>query len=564
MSRRAAHDKRLVFVVIFSFICLAAIGVRLVFLQVIDAGRYQKLALQQRSDHIQVSSKRGTILDRDGEVMAVSEDAKTIYATPYLVKDPKKVARKIFEVLGEDEDEVLKKLTSDSGFAYIARKVDPALAKKIEKCKFEGIGFIDESRRYYPLGKSAAQTIGIVDIDNKGQSGVELFYEDLLGGKPGRVYLEKDASGKPIPGTVKTEVTPVDGTDIQLTLDAEIQKYIAEVMEEGLSKYSAKSATALVMECNTGNVLAMATTPGFDPQSREDLKPERIRSRAVTDVYEPGSALKIVTASAALSEGIVNPNTPIAVPPQLKVADKVFSEATPHKATTMTFSQVISKSSNVGTIKVGLQLGEERLAKYLDKFGLGHKTGVDFPGEVGGIVPPVDKWSGTTAATISIGQGISLTPLQLACVAGTVANGGRRIYPHFLKATATKKGMTDAGFGGLGEEVLPTSTCAELTNILEQVVVPGGTGQKAAVKYYRVAGKTGTARKPLVKSKGYGGGYMATFVGFAPAEKPKVVCLVVLDEPSPIWGGETSAPLFSKIMEFTLHKMNIPPSVPVE
>ncbi|MDD5447621.1 MAG: penicillin-binding transpeptidase domain-containing protein, partial [Actinomycetota bacterium] len=230
----------------------------------------------------------------------------------------------------------------------------------------------------------------------------------------------------------------------------------------------------------------------------------------------------------------------------------------------MSFSQVISKSSNVGTIKVGLQLGEDRLAKYLDKFGLGHKTGVDFPGEVSGIVPSLGEWSGTTAATISIGQGISLTPLQLACVAGTVANGGRRIYPHFLKATATEKGMTDAEFGGLGEEVLPEGASAELTNILEQVVTSGGTGQKAAVKYYRVAGKTGTARKPLAKSKGYGGGYMATFVGFAPVEKPKIVCLVVLDEPSPIWGGETSAPLFSKIMEFALHKMNIPPSVPVE
>ncbi|MDD5447622.1 MAG: penicillin-binding transpeptidase domain-containing protein, partial [Actinomycetota bacterium] len=329
MSRRAAHDKRLVFIVFFSFLCLAAIGVRLLFLQVIDAGRYQKLALQQRSDHIQVSSKRGTILDRDGEIMAVSEDAKTIYATPYLVKNPKKVARKIFEVLGEDEEEVLKKLTSDSGFAYIVRKADPSLVRKIEKCEFEGIGFIDESRRFYPLGKSAAQAVGIVDIDNKGQSGIELFYEDLLGGKPGKVFLEKDASGKPIPGTVKTEVAPVEGTDIQLTLDAEIQKYTAEVMEEGLSNYSAKSATALVMECNTGNVLAMATAPSFDPHSREDLKPECMRSRAITDVYEPGSALKIVTASAALSEGIVNSNTPIGVPPQLKVADKVFTEATP-------------------------------------------------------------------------------------------------------------------------------------------------------------------------------------------------------------------------------------------
>jgi cell division protein FtsI (penicillin-binding protein 3) len=307
-------------------------------------------------------------------------------------------------------------------------------------------------------------------------------------------------------------------------------------------------------------MLAMASVPDFDPGNRTGVKPASMRSRAITDVYEPGSALKMIPAVAALEENIVNPDTSIYVPSQLHVADKVFKDAEPKASRQLTFSQIISESSNVGTIEVAMKLGAERLDRYLARFGLGHKTGVDFPGEVSGLVPRFSEWTGTSIASMSIGQGISTTPLQLATVAGTIANGGRTIYPHFLKAKVTGKGLKDMGLGGLGDEVVSRDGCKKLTGILEQVVTSGGTAPTGAVAYYKIAGKTGTAEKPVVGGRGYSSTYMATFVGFAPADRPRLVVLVVLDEPTPIWGGVVSAPVFSEIMGFSLQHMDVPPS----
>ncbi len=556
--RKRQSDTRLAVVAAMLFLGIAAVAGKLVVIQGLEAGRYRKLASEQRNTFIRVTPRRGTIFDRDGEVMAISEDVTTVYATPYQVTDKKGTAEKMAAVLGEDPAAVQRKLEQKSGFVYIARKLDDATADRLKKMDLPGIGYIEESKRFYPLGSLASQVLGVVDMDNKGQAGLELYYEDLLGGKPGEVQLERDAAGNPIPGSEKKRTEEVDGVDVQLTLDKDIQAHLEDSLARGVKEYGAKAGTALVMDCNTGDILAMASSPTFDPNDRSRIDPGSMRNRAVTDVYEPGSALKVLTASAALDKGVVTPRTVLQVPSQIKVADEVFKEAEPKPARQLDFTRIISQSSNVGTIMVAQKLGAAPLAEYLDRFGLGHKTGVDFPGEVPGILPPLPDWSGTSAATIAIGQGISVTPIQLACVVGCVANGGRKICPHFLRSKITGKGVEDMGLGGLGEEVLPRQVCSAMTGILEQVVTPGNTAPKAAVNYYRVAGKTGTAAKPA-RGGGYNG-YMATFVGFAPAERPRLVCLVVFDEPSPIWGGDTSAPVFKEIMGFSLQHLNVPPS----
>ena len=560
MARRKAGDKRLTVVTVVLLAALAIIAGKLFIIQGLEAAHYKQLASQQRDADIKVAARRGSITDREGEILAISEDCSTVYATPYLVKNKKAVASKLAPVLGEDPGDLEKKLSEKSGFVYLVRKLDKTIADRVKKMKLPGIGFVDESKRFYPLGKLASQVLGVVDIDNKGQAGLEMYYDDLLGGKPGEVILEKDAAGNPIPGSEKKQVQQVDGTDLQLTLDKDIQASVEDSLSSAVDAYGAKAGTAVVMDCNTGDILAMATSPTFDPNNREKIDPGAMRNRAITDVYEPGSAMKIVTAVAALQEGVVNPDTVINVQSQLKVADSTFKDAEPLPTRQLSFSQIISQSSNVGTIQVSQALGSKRLDEYLNRFGVGHKTGVDFPGEVGGILPSLSAWTGTSCATISIGQGVSITPLQLACVAGTVANGGRKICPHFLKAKVEGTAVKDMGLGGLGEEILTKDTCQKMTGIMEQVLSPTGTGPKAAVNYYRVAGKTGTAEKPEKGGAGYSGTYMATFVGFAPAERPRIVCMVVLDEPTPIWGGDTAAPTFHDIMSYSLQHLKIPPS----
>ena len=560
MHKRKAGDVRLRVVAVVLFLGLAAVAGKLVIIQGIQAGRYKKMASEQRDSSISITPRRGTIFDREGEVMAISEDVTTVYATPYQVTGKAGVAAKIAEVLGEDPSAILEKLDQESGFVYIARKIDNDLADSLKKMDLPGVGFIEESRRYYPLGSLFAQVIGIVDIDNKGQAGLEMYYEDILGGEQGEVLLELDAAGNPIPGSEKHRRDAEEGMDVQLTLDKDVQSHLEATLEAAVDRYEAKAGTALVLECNTGDIIAMATSPTFDPNERTRLDPDTMRNRAITDVYEPGSALKIITAAAALEQGVIDSGTVLSVPAQLQVADRVFKEAEPKPARQLTFTEVISQSSNVGTIQVAMELGDERLAKYFNQMGLGQVTGVDFPGEVAGLVPPVSKWSGTSAATMCIGQGISVSPVQLACVMGSIANGGRRIYPHFMKSRISEEGVEDLGLGGLGEEVLSVEASRKMTEILEQVVTPPNTGMKAALSYYRVAGKTGTAEKARTGGAGYSGNYMATFVGFAPAEKPRLVCLVALDQPTPIWGGETAAPVFKEIMSFSLQHLKVPPS----
>ncbi|MBN1288059.1 MAG: penicillin-binding protein 2 [Actinobacteria bacterium] len=560
MKKTQVKDKRLLGMVIILVLGLILVSAKLMSIQILKADYYKEKASNQRERVLKITQNRGTLFDREGEVLAISEDVRTVYATPYLIEEKAKTANTIAEILGEDPVDVLEKLEEDSGFVYLARKLDNERADKIEKLNIEGVGFLDESKRYYPAGEMASQVLGIVDVDNQGQAGIEIFYEDILGGSPGEIVLERDAVGNPIPGSEVMRKQAEDGIDLQLTIDKDVQAHVQETMNNAVETYHAKAGTAIVIDCNTGDIIAMATSPSFDPEDREAISPETMRNRAVTDIYEPGSVLKIITASAALEEGVVTPGTVMSVPPQIQVADQVFKEATPQGTRQLSFAQIISQSSNVGTIQTALNLGKERHAKYLKKFGVGQLTGIDFPGEVQGLVPDIADYSGTSVATISIGQGISITPVQLVCAVCVIANGGRTVQPHLLEAKVTDGGIENMELGGMGEQVLRDETCVQMTAIMEQVTAPGGTGTRAALPYYRVAGKTGTAAKPLTNGAGYSKGYMATFVGFAPAENPQLAAVVILDEPSPIWGGHTSAPVFKEIMGYSLQHMDVPPS----
>src|SRR5450756_2109878 len=321
-------DRRMAVVALIMIVGLVAVVGKLVILQSLQAGKYLKFGSEQRELFINITPRRGTIFDREGEVMALSEDVTTVYATPYQVKRRDQTAKKIAQVLGEDPEDVEKKLAAHSGFVYIARKIDNNVAKRIKNMDLPGIGFVEESKRLYPLGMDAAQVLGLVDVENDGQAGLELYYEDILGGKPGEILLEKDATGNPIPGSEKRRIPAVEGVDLELTMDKDIQICMENALSSAVERNGAKAGTALVMDCNTGDILAMASVPSFDPNDREDVKPD-------TSIY---------------------------VPSKLQVTDKVFKDAEPKPSRQLTFSQIISESSNVGTIEVALKLGRERLS----------------------------------------------------------------------------------------------------------------------------------------------------------------------------------------------------------
>ncbi|MBU4385372.1 MAG: penicillin-binding protein 2, partial [Actinobacteria bacterium] len=340
MAKSKSGDRRLAVVAIVLVLGLAVVAGKLALLQGIQAEHYKELASDQRDTHIQITPRRGTVFDREGEILAISEDVTTVYATPYQIKNPEAAAKGIAEVLGEDPEDVQDKLDSNSGFVYLARKLDKTLANRIKEMDIEGVGFVDESKRFYPMGEFASQVLGVVDIDNKGQAGLELYYEDTLGGKPGEVLLERDAVGNPIPGSEKRRVQAVDGVDLQLTIDKDIQACVEESLGGAVDRHGARAGTAVVLDCNTGDILAMATSPGFDPNDRAMVEPEAMRNRAVTDVYEPGSVLKVVTAVGALEEGVVEPNSVIQVPSQLQVADEVFTDAEPMPSRALEFKKV--------------------------------------------------------------------------------------------------------------------------------------------------------------------------------------------------------------------------------
>jgi cell division protein FtsI (penicillin-binding protein 3) len=528
---------------------LCLIALRTLWLDTVQAGSLRHRALSQQSEDITVSAKRGAILDRNGAPLAVSEDSATIYADPLLIKNPSKVAYQLSAVLGMPTDQLLRKLADRSrGFVYLARKVDISKGHTVDKLKITGIGTLTEPRRRYPQGSLASQVLGTVGTDNYGLSGLESRFDGQLHGTDGEEQVVKDALGRPVSIVMKKQAEA--GQDLRLTLDAAIQERVEAVLSGVGQTYRPKGATALVVDPRNGSILALANWPRVDANDPGSAPAYAQQDRAVTNSYEPGSTFKAVTVSGALQDKLITPSTPFYLPPTIDVADRTIKDAEPRGPETLPVSQILAQSSNVGAVKIGLRLGPNRFDKWVRAFGFGKPTGVDLPGESPGIVLKPSQYSGSSLGNLPIGQGEAVTPIQMAAAYSAIANDGVMVRPHIV-----------AGDPAPARRVIKKSTAEAVSKMLEGVLAPGGTAPEATVPGYVLAGKTGTAQKP----DGHGGysdtKFVASFVGFAPARKPRLLVAVMVDEPNgDIYGGSVAAPAFQKIVSFALPYLKIPPN----
>jgi cell division protein FtsI/penicillin-binding protein 2 len=532
-------------------LCFLVIAGRAFWLQGVQGAKLASEAAYQQTDLVTVPGLRGSVLDRFGNPLAVSEDAKTIYATPYQVKKPHQTAEKLAWILNLTEDEVQKSITERSGFSYVARKVDLPSAARVARLELPGIGELPDSRRTYPQGDLAAQTIGAVGDENQGLTGLEAGQESVLGGSDGERRIVNDALGEPI--RLETVSEASDGEALRLTLDPAIEKETEQALAEVGETYAPKGATAIVMNPRNSQILAMANWPPVDPSDLEGTTPEDLMNRATGFTYEPGSTFKAFTVSAALEEKLVSPETTFTLPPQLHVADRVIEDAEARPTITLSVAEILSHSSNVGAATIGLQLGAEKFSRWIDRFGFGRPTGVEYPAEERGIVLPLDEYSGSTMGNLPIGQGLSVTPMQMIAGYAAIANGGILKRPQLIERIGDEAMQEPRG-----HRVISSEVASEVRTMLEGVLAPGGTASEVSVPGYTLAGKTGTAQ--VAENGTYSETkYVASFIGFAPAQDPRLLVAVIVDQPQgEIYGGSVAAPAFGKIAAFALPYLGVP------
>lgn len=541
---------------VIAFLLLAA---RVVQIQGVSADRYTAFGENQRVRAVTLPAERGAIFDRNGRDLALTVRQSTVVADPRLVEDPLAAAATLAPVLGVDAGLLQTRLTRDLGFVYLARTVPDEVAAKVKAMDLAGVSLIEEPERFLPAGDMALPLLGKVGTDNNGLSGLETQYEGRLAGKPGKIVVERDPRGGDIPGGLRTFDPSARGDDLVLTVDRSLQYETERALAAEIVESNAKAGTAIVMQTRTGEVLALANLQagvGGAPPRQAD------KNLAVTNVYEPGSVNKVITISAAIEEGIIKPTDVFDVPSTIKVADKVFGEHSPRPLVRWSITDIMANSSNVGSIMIGQRVGKDRIDSYLRDYGFGAKTGLGFPGESRGILLDPKKWSGTSIGTVPIGQGVAVTSMQMAAAYNAVANGGTWVAPKLVRATVDNDGRRRPTPAAETRRVVSVRTAQQVTAMLSEVVRVG-TGTQAAVDGYTVAGKTGTARKPIEGARGYqAGAYVATFAGFVPAERPEFTIIVVLDEPTPIYGGLVSAPVFAQIARYALRQYQVPPPPP--
>lgn len=544
-----------------------AMGARLVNVQVLNSADYALLAERQTQRQIELPANRGKLYDRDGQPLAMSLAAATVYANPPMLReegvDLAAVAASLAPLLDRPPERVAELLRRDTPFTYLGRQLPRQVGEQIEAMGLPGVGVLTEPTRAYPAGALAAQVVGFAGVDNVGLSGLEAQYDDVLAGRAGALRMERAPGGLTISAAPREVQPAVAGTDVVLTIDRQIQHAAERSLAEAIAEHDAKGGSAVVLDVATGEILAMASAPGFAPESIGDADAYERSNRAVTDIYEPGSVSKIITAAAAIEDGVVGPDEVFSVPDHYEVGTKTFSDSSDHEPWAITLPSIISRSSNVGTIKVAERVGAARLYEYLRAFGYAEPTGVGFPGEAAGLLPHVDDWWPTSLPTIAIGQGVSATLLQVAGVLETVASGGERVTPSIVRGTVGADGRLAPVEPPERRRVVSPSTAASLTDMLVGAVEgEHATGSLAALPGYPVAGKTGTAQKPSRTSRGYADGlYVASFAGFAPADDPAVVVAVMIDEPMDgYYGGTVAAPVFAEIAGFALGHRRVPAS----
>jgi cell division protein FtsI/penicillin-binding protein 2 len=545
-----AVNSRIRLLLLCILLVFAALLARAGWIATVRASSLSRMAQIQTKATVVLPAGRGTIFDSMGAPLALGEQATTVVADPRQVLHPRTEARAVARVLGLKAAKLYPLLADRShGFVYVARKIDPNAAAKLAKLKLAGLSFYGEERRTYPQRSVAAQVLGFAGVDNNGLSGLELELDKSLSGRPGEQVVVRDPFGRPI------NIRP--GMAVFLTIDHKIQANAEQVLSDTVKKWGAKSATAIVLDPTTGAVLAMAEAPSYDANKFPTVAAKFQRNHAVSDFFEPGSVFKVVTIAGALSEHLVTPQTRFTLPYSIQVADRRIHDAELRGTETMTVAQILQRSSNVGTVTIAKTLlGESRLKRWIRQFGFGETTGIDFPGESPGLLP--SYWSGSTIGNVPIGQGISVTAIQLASVYAAIANKGVWVQPHLVDHLQGEKPPATRT-----RRILSPAVDHTLLQMLKGVVSDVGTAAGAAIPGYTVAGKTGTAQKP--GRNGYEAGkYVATFVGMVPANNPRLLVLVTVDEPSrAIFGGIVAAPAFAQIAGFDLQYLAVPPDLTV-
>ena len=536
---------------------LLVITGRLWLLQGVDSGQYATAATQDRIRVQDIAALRGSVVDRDGDPLAYTLEASRITADPTLVADPARTALALTTLLDVPVSELTELLSEEGRYVVLASLVRPETVDAIEELGLAGIFSEDDPLRAYPAGSVAGQVVGFVGREGHGLAGVEQTLDEQLAGTPGERRVEVGSGGHPIPSGIDQSTPAVDGETVELTLDSDLQFVTEQRLQEACQDGATTRASAVVLDVHTGQVAAMGSCPGYDPGKYAETDPELLGNPIVSSVFEPGSVLKAVTLAAAIEEGAATKDTVLSVDGSIEAGDVVVRDAHDHEPRDWTVTGILAKSSNVGTIMLAREIGDEKLEEYLRAFGLGRTTGIELPGESAGILEESGEWTESRAANVPIGQGVSVTTLQMASVYQAIANDGVRVEPRLVSSVGG-----EAPPAPERTRVLSESTAEDVAHMLEAVVGPGGTAPLAQVDGFRVAGKTGTAQRANPECGCYaGGGYVTTFVGFAPADDPQYVVAVDLERPtSDAEGGQVAAPVFADILRQALTADGIVPS----
>jgi cell division protein FtsI (penicillin-binding protein 3) len=550
-------DRRSVILTTIVLFCFGVLFLRLFDIMLLHHEKYANRASVQQTQELEIQKRRGIIYDRNRKEFAANVEQRSLYVDPARIDSVVKTASLLSDFTGIERTKLIEKIKSGKRFVWIKRKVDGDMAREIEKTNLQGIGFIPEPDRVYPRGKLASHLIGFVDIDNKGLAGIEKEYEKFLSSRGGKVLVATDARGNILFSGVEIEST---GNSVVLTIDEVLQFIVEKALDEAMTRWKAKSASAMIMNPYTGEILAMANRPTFNPNTAGKYPDSFRKNSVIADVYEPGSTFKIVTAAAVLEEHLFTSRSTFDCSQgYIEVANKRIRDA--HRHDILTLTEVIQKSSNVGTIMMAEKLGKEKLYHYAKEFGFGEKTGIDLPGEIPGWIREPGKWSGTSIGAIPIGQEVAVTSLQVLRAYAAIANGGYLVTPFTVSRIISPEGaVTYEKKSGHVRRIMSERTANQVREMLEMVTVEGGTAQEASIEGNTVAGKTGTAQIFDREKRRYSHErFMSSFVGFFPSNKPRLAMIVVISEPKgQTFGGLVAAPAFKEIAEQALAYLNVP------
>lgn len=554
-------SQRLHLIAFLSALIFTAYGAKLVEVQAYQAPELSLAASDNRTRTAVLTANRGEITDRNGAPLAISVEARNLTADQTKVVNPEQTASQIAKVLNLDSAELVSNLIGDRRFVYLAKKITPSQWNEIKNLRLPGVYSEKTTDRIYPANTLAASLIGFVGAEGHGMSGIEYAFEEMLSGENGSMKFEASAGGKQLPQGLHSQIDPVPGVGIRLTIDRDLQYVAEQSLASQVDAAAAKSGTLVAMEVKTGKILALVNYPTFDANFPSESDPSTWVNRALVDAYEPGSTAKLMTVAAVVNENVAGPNTQFVIPPELKRPSKTFRDHTPHPTLQLTLTGVFAKSSNIGTILASEMIGEKKFHEYLKRFGVGEPTGLSFPGESSGKLPELEAWSNTSFPTFSFGQGYTVNAVQIASMYATVANDGKRIPPTVIEGFI----QTDGSFKALEAkkpiEVITKNSSKIVREMMETVVSDEGTAPMASIAGYRVGGKTGTAQVVDPECKCYSDKVIASFIGMAPAEDPEIVVAISIHHPqNGRWGGRLAGPVFKEVAQYALQERNIAPS----